>query len=591
MRQLLSLALATLIISQLTLSTFAQDTQPPLNQRPERKAAPERPTAEMDIYIGDQQVRFISRKPTQELRLQIFNKNDELIFDSGVVFAGTLEWSVKDNNDKALEPGLYVYRLSSKEQQDQPEKMHGGQFIIEKSRDQMWVTTRDDSNFGKDVTGGPLTVTRNADGTLAGATTNQTSVKKPIEKPKLEPGVSGLLNVGGTGTAGRLTKWDTNGTDIVNSFVRDLDPFTEGVGIRVTGNVFSEYNTVTGTGDGPSGPDIYSAFLSTGNRALLLRTASQVGGIWIDNAVPGHIGIGTFAPNQKLDVRADVANVPSPGPNTPAELHTAIYGKNAAAGIGVWGQSSNTTGVFGLTGTFPNGFSNTKTAAVYGLNTTGGAAVYGETTNTTPSSTAAAIYGMAASNHANSWAGYFSGKGYFSGFVGIGTASPQDPLHVAGDIRVGTGTTGCVKDADGTVIIGVCSSDLRFKHTIKPFSSMLNKVASLRPVNFYWRASEFPDKHFGTKESFGLIAQDVEEVLPELVTTDEQGYKAVNYSKLPLLTIQAIKELKAENEALNQTNQLLQKQNASHLQLLQSFQRRLGKVERKLVRKTHQPVR
>jgi hypothetical protein len=47
-----------------------------------------------------------------------------------------------------------------------------------------------------------------------------------------------------------------------------------------------------------------------------------------------------------------------------------------------------------------------------------------------------------------------------------------------------------------------------------------------------------------------LIAQEVEAVLPELVTTDEQGFKAVNYSKLPLLTIQAVKELKAENDDL-----------------------------------------
>ena len=39
-------------------------------------------------------------------------------------------------------------------------------------------------------------------------------------------------------------------------------------------------------------------------------------------------------------------------------------------------------------------------------------------------------------------------------------------------------------------------------------------------------------------------------MLPELVATDGDGYKAVDYSKLPLLTIQAVKELKSENEAL-----------------------------------------
>lgn len=67
---------------------------------------------------------------------------------------------------------------------------------------------------------------------------------------------------------------------------------------------------------------------------------------------------------------------------------------------------------------------------------------------------------------------------------------------------------------------------------------------------FYWRNEEFTARHFGAKQSFGLIAQEVEKVMPELVTEDEQGFKAVNYSKLPLLTLQAVKELKAENEGL-----------------------------------------
>ena len=51
-----------------------------------------------------------------------------------------------------------------------------------------------------------------------------------------------------------------------------------------------------------------------------------------------------------------------------------------------------------------------------------------------------------------------------------------------------------------------------------------------------------------------MIAQDVEQVLPELVVTGDDGFKAVDYSKLPLLTIQAVKELKAENDALKRAS-------------------------------------
>jgi hypothetical protein len=132
---------------------------------------------------------------------------------------------------------------------------------------------------------------------------------------------------------------------------------------------------------------------------------------------------------------------------------------------------------------------------------------------------------------------------------------PADRLQVGGEMRVNN----CVKNSGGTAIAGTCSSDLRLKRDITPFPLLLDKVVRLRPVNYYWRSSEYSERHFGNEPSYGLIAQEVERVLPELVSTDEQGYKSVNYSKLPLLTLQAVKELKAENDTLKEK---LQKQQA-----------------------------
>jgi hypothetical protein len=168
------------------------------------------------------------------------------------------------------------------------------------------------------------------------------------------------------------------------------------------------------------------------------------------------------------------------------------------------------------------------------------------------------------------------------GRVGIGTLSPSDMFDVSGDIRVGTGSTGCVKDADGSLIAGSCSSDLRFKQRIMPFPNLLHKLTQLQPVHFYWRAAEYPEKHFGSKQSYGLIAQEVEQVLPELVTTDEQGYQTVNYSKLPLLTIQAVKELKAENDALKAQNAKLLEQSEALKKENAAIEARLAALEKLL---------
>jgi hypothetical protein len=143
------------------------------------------------------------------------------------------------------------------------------------------------------------------------------------------------------------------------------------------------------------------------------------------------------------------------------------------------------------------------------------------------------------------------------GNVGIGTFTDiptiTDKLQVFGDIRVGTtGTNGCLKNFNGDPLTGTCASDRRFKKDITPFGHVLTQLTALQPVHYSWRAADFPEQHFGPGRAYGLIAQDVEQTLPELVVTNDDGFKAVDYSKLPLLTIQAVKELKSENDALRQ---------------------------------------
>ena len=132
------------------------------------------------------------------------------------------------------------------------------------------------------------------------------------------------------------------------------------------------------------------------------------------------------------------------------------------------------------------------------------------------------------------------------GSVGIGTVAPRDLLEVNGELRVAD----CVKNTAGTQIAGTCPSDERLKSNIEPFAPLLSQLVRLQPVHFDWRATEFPDYHFGSSRSYGLIAQQVEQVFPELVSQDKKGFKAVNYSELPLLLLEAIRELNSENRAL-----------------------------------------
>jgi hypothetical protein len=116
-----------------------------------------------------------------------------------------------------------------------------------------------------------------------------------------------------------------------------------------------------------------------------------------------------------------------------------------------------------------------------------------------------------------------------NGNVGIGTITPQYKLDVAGTIR-------------GNY---VSPSDQRLKQNIQPLENSLAKVEQLRGVSFEWK-----DKAQDAGTQVGMIAQEVETVLPELVSTDSEGYKSLAYDKMTAVLVEAVKELKAQNDAL-----------------------------------------
>ncbi len=82
------------------------------------------------------------------------------------------------------------------------------------------------------------------------------------------------------------------------------------------------------------------------------------------------------------------------------------------------------------------------------------------------------------------------------------------------------------------------TSDARLKKDIKPLTHALDSILQLEGKTYRWKE----DTTFANKQDIGLVAQDVEKVFPELVAEDERGYKAIAYSKLTAVLIEAIKE-------------------------------------------------
>jgi hypothetical protein len=104
-------------------------------------------------------------------------------------------------------------------------------------------------------------------------------------------------------------------------------------------------------------------------------------------------------------------------------------------------------------------------------------------------------------------------------------------------------------------------SDRRFKTNISALETPLAKIMQLRGVSYTWKQDEFPTRNFKDGKDFGFIAQEIEEVIPEVVVTDAEGYKRVNYTNLiPFLTA-ALQEQQTQIEALQKENAGLKAEN------------------------------
>lgn len=124
-----------------------------------------------------------------------------------------------------------------------------------------------------------------------------------------------------------------------------------------------------------------------------------------------------------------------------------------------------------------------------------------------------------------------------NGYIGIGDTAPSVALDVVGDIDY----TGVITDV----------SDERLKDNIKVIDNALDKIIEIKGVSFTMKDD------VTKKIELGLIAQDVEKVFPNLVIEKSDGMKTLNYIGMIGPIVEAIKELKAENEDLKRRIQKL----------------------------------
>lgn len=262
------------------------------------------------------------------------------------------------------------------------------------------------------------------------------------------------------------------------------------------------------------------AYTFIGNSGTYGRIGAYTGSAWqnLILAEGGSVGIGTTNPSHKLDVNGDIQST--------GEVIAHMAG----------GDYSQFRAVGGTTGFLIRNDGN----YTYMLLTNSGSQ-YGAYNALRPFFIYNSSGNVGIANNA-----IFAQHG---GNVGIGTAAPAYKLDVNGSIRY--------------VGAPVQVSDARLKKDVRTIRG-LDLITRLRGVTFNWKRDGSP--------SAGVIAQEVEKIMPYAVSTDDKGIKSVAYEELIAPLIESVKEQQRQIEAQQRQNEMQQDQIAV-------LQRRVAELE------------
>lgn len=364
------------------------------------------------------------------------------------------------------------------------------------------------------------------------------------------------LFVGGSNSFAQIDpgndKWQFYGSDIYNQNTANVGIGTTGNSpskLYVNGNIQAAGLTLGGVTNTtwPAGVTYANPSATVGTSAIngSASTAMRSDGApainltmsptWTGNHIfaptsgntvvtAGNLGIGNASPAQMLDVTGTVKAI-----GYMSGSYVVDSNGNVGIGTSTTGGHLVTLGV-GASSAFIDGTGITKFA------------------NTTVSYTAANIEGSSAtvvtvgnlSNAAGAVVNIIGGTQAGGGNVGIGSVHPGQQLDVNGSLRTTqlyvsgiasdsgkTDATICEDTTNhqfysGSGTLGIClgTSSARFKQFIESLNDGLFEILKLRPVNFFYKKG-YGDN--GVKRQYGLIAEEVKDVLPGIVAYDKDG--------------------------------------------------------------------
>ncbi|MBK9800277.1 MAG: tail fiber domain-containing protein [Bacteroidetes bacterium] len=299
------------------------------------------------------------------------------------------------------------------------------------------------------------------------------------------------------------------------------------------------------------------------------------------------VGIGTYQPTAKMQITGVDASSANSGLIVTSSTNSQILKVRNDGNVGV--NTANPTANFHSNGTvrlenLPTlvptrtivSDANGNLTWINGLPQTGGLTSSCSTVGAVPLWTGTGVLGCSMIQQASGTLTNCTGGGFHSG-IGIGGPPVATGMSGGGCYDIALTVFGSGITSTGSLWI---ASDRKFKNNIKTLENPLVNILKLRGVSYNYNNEKYPEMKFSNAKTFGFIAQELQDIFPELVFKTNEDFLAVNYEGLiPVLT-EAIKEQQAQIEAKDSKVEKLEQ----HVSELES---KLNRIEEMLA-KTNQ---